>query len=44
MDISYHKGPSRNLGRDMEYKRYGHAGRPVSMNSASAPTPPESSN
>jgi esterase/lipase superfamily enzyme len=29
MDISYHKGPSRNLGRDMEYKRYGHAGRPV---------------
>ena len=29
MDISYHKGFARNLGRDMEYKRYGHAGRPV---------------
>ena len=29
MDISYHKGLSRNLGRDMEYKRYGHAGRLV---------------
>ncbi|TIW89616.1 MAG: hypothetical protein E5V51_04435, partial [Mesorhizobium sp.] len=29
MDISYHKAFARNLGRDMEYKRYGHAGRPV---------------
>nr|WP_246674484.1 hypothetical protein [Mesorhizobium sp. B4-1-3] len=29
MDVSYHKGHARNLGRDMEYKRYGHAGRPV---------------
>ena len=29
MDVSYHKGQARNLGRDMEYKRYGHAGRPV---------------
>ncbi len=29
MDISYHKDFARNLGRDMEYKRYGHAGRPV---------------
>lgn len=29
MQIEYHKWPSRNLGRDMEYKRYGHAGRPV---------------
>ena len=28
MDISYHKGFSSRLGRDMEYKRYGHAGRP----------------
>ena len=31
MQISYHKGWSSNLGRDMEYKRYGHAGRPVVM-------------
>ncbi|TIU09079.1 MAG: hypothetical protein E5V67_26060, partial [Mesorhizobium sp.] len=29
MDVSYHKAHARNLGRDMEYKRYGHAGRPV---------------
>jgi esterase/lipase superfamily enzyme len=27
--ISYHKKDSRNLGRPMEHKRYGHAGRPV---------------
>ena len=29
MDISYHKAWSGELGRDMEYKRYGFAGRPV---------------
>lgn len=29
MDISYHKAHSASLGRDMEYKRYGYAGRPV---------------
>ena len=29
MHISYHKKDSRNLGRPMEHKRYGHAGRPV---------------
>lgn len=29
MDISYHKAFSAQLGRDMEYKRYGFAGRPV---------------
>lgn len=29
MDISYHKAHSAALGRDMEYKRYGYAGRPV---------------
>ena len=29
MDISYHKAWSGQLGRDMEYKRYGFAGRPV---------------
>lgn len=29
MDIAYHKHFSVRLGRDMEYKRYGHAGRPV---------------
>ena len=29
MEISYHKAWSRQLGRDMEYKRYGYAGRPV---------------
>ena len=29
MHISYHKKDSRHLGRPMEYKRYGHAGRPV---------------
>jgi esterase/lipase superfamily enzyme len=28
MQVSYHKGYSRELGRDMEYKRYGYAGRP----------------
>jgi esterase/lipase superfamily enzyme len=28
MDISYHKAWSAQLGRDMEYKRYGFAGRP----------------
>lgn len=27
MEISYHKAFSGQLGRDMEYKRYGHAGR-----------------
>jgi len=29
MDIFYHRHFSERLGRDMEYKRYGHAGRPV---------------
>jgi esterase/lipase superfamily enzyme len=29
--IAYHKGFSHHLGRDMEYKRFGHAGRPVVM-------------
>jgi esterase/lipase superfamily enzyme len=29
LEISYHKAASAALGRDMEYKRYGHAGRPV---------------
>jgi esterase/lipase superfamily enzyme len=29
MQVSYHKGYSRELGRDLEYKRYGYAGRPV---------------
>lgn len=29
MQISYHKTDSRHLGRPMEYKRYGHAGRPM---------------
>lgn len=29
MQISYHKSDSRHLGRPMEYKRYGHAGRPM---------------
>lgn len=29
MRVSYHKKDSRNLGRPMEHKRYGHAGRPV---------------
>ena len=29
MQISYHKTESRQLGRTMEYKRYGHAGRPM---------------
>lgn len=28
MDITYHKAWSSQLGRDMEYKRYGFAGRP----------------
>ena len=31
MQIAYHKGYSSHLGRDMEYKRFGHAGRPVVM-------------
>jgi esterase/lipase superfamily enzyme len=29
MQVSYHKEDSRQLGRPMEFKRYGHAGRPV---------------
>jgi len=29
MHVSYHKEDSRHLGRPMEFKRYGHAGRPV---------------
>jgi esterase/lipase superfamily enzyme len=29
LDISYHNAHSAALGRDMEYKRYGYAGRPV---------------
>ena len=29
MDISYHKSDSQQSRPDMEYKRYGHAGRPV---------------
>ena len=29
MQVSYHKDYSGELGRDMEYKRYGYAGRPV---------------
>ncbi len=29
MRIDYHKGFSQALGRDMEWKRFGHAGRPV---------------
>ena len=31
MEVSYHKNWSSHLGRDMEHKRYGHAGRPVVM-------------
>ena len=31
MQVAYHKDYSRHLGRDMEYKRFGHAGRPVVM-------------
>lgn len=31
MLIAYRKGFSHHLGRDMEYKRFGHAGRPVVM-------------
>ena len=31
MQVSYHKEHSAALGRDMEFKRYGHAGRPVVM-------------
>jgi esterase/lipase superfamily enzyme len=31
MQVAYHKGWSGSLGRDMEYKRFGHAGRPVVM-------------
>lgn len=29
MDIQYHKHHSKRLGRDMEYKTYGHQGRPI---------------
>jgi esterase/lipase superfamily enzyme len=29
LHISYHKKDSFHLGRSMEYKRYGHSGRPV---------------
>lgn len=29
MNIEYHKEYSHNLGRDMEFKVYGHAGKPV---------------
>lgn len=29
MQVSYHREESRHLGRPMEFKRYGHAGRPV---------------
>jgi esterase/lipase superfamily enzyme len=29
MEITYHKEYSRELGRDMEYKVYGHTGKPV---------------
>ena len=29
MNVEYHRGRSRNLGRDMEWKVYGHAGKPV---------------
>lgn len=29
MQVEYHKRPSRHLGREMEFKVYGHAGRPV---------------
>ena len=29
VQISFHKTESRQLGRTMEYKRYGHAGRPM---------------
>jgi len=31
MHVAYHKDYSRHLGRDMEHKRFGHAGRPVVM-------------
>jgi esterase/lipase superfamily enzyme len=31
MDVAYLKNWSNHLGRDMEHKRYGHAGRPVVM-------------
>lgn len=31
MQVSYHKKYSAALGREMEFKRYGHAGRPVVM-------------
>lgn len=31
MQVAYHKGWSSSLGRDMEYKHYGHAGRPLVM-------------
>ena len=29
MQIDYHKEHSSRLGRDMEFKVYGHGGRPV---------------
>ena len=29
LHVSYHKKDSFHLGRPMEYKRYGHSGRPV---------------
>ena len=31
MQVAYQKDYSRHLGRDMEHKRFGHAGRPVVM-------------
>ena len=31
MQVAYHKGWSSDLGRDMEYKRYGDKGQPVVM-------------
>ncbi|HTV68302.1 MAG TPA: hypothetical protein VMF90_07175 [Rhizobiaceae bacterium] len=31
MQVEYRKAASKNLGRDMETKRYGHAGRPIVM-------------
>ena len=29
MQVEYRKEYSHNLGREMEFKRYGHAGKPV---------------
>jgi len=29
MEVAYHRWESRHLGRDMEYKVYGHRGRPI---------------